>query len=112
MAVTGEENIRASSLLDQLNEIDLQLAAVRYTPSWFQRVSNLGVAAVCGLSLSQMGAGVFWVTLVTLAILFGPELVVRSLQSKGIRKLDRERSRLLLLYDRIDHAAESATSLE
>ena len=105
--MTQDHDLRAEALMDQLNEIDERLLDVSgRPPTKTQRVFRLGLIggflillAISAPPLEKMGVGLALPVAVLLAGSLG---VGRFVQFLRMRRLERERDRVMALYEEID----------
>ena len=98
------EDVRASALLDQLTELDEREAEVRKNRTgWKRRGFFLGILGLSALSLELNSIDALVPALLLGFIVSTPRYLIRHLT---LRRIGRERTRLLALYDAIDRAAK------
>lgn len=99
----GDQDIRARALLDQLSEIDRRLhAASNWRSSWKQRTWLIGSCAVLLALVARTGSDLIPLIVALAMLPLASEPVIRDFMT---RRLERERDRVIDLYEEIDGSA-------
>ena len=102
-----DRDLRAKALIDQLNEIDQQILGVSGRPlTRTERVFRLGLfggflilLAISAPPLEKMGVSLALPVAAVMAGSLGTRPLIRFLRR---RRLERERDRIMALYEEID----------